>query len=150
MSLKQQILDDTKEAMKAKNADKVNTLRFLQAAVENKEIEVRPNALTDDDVVSVLRKSVKQRQDSIEQYSAAGRADLADKEKMELSTIEGYLPKQMGADQIEAVVKQAIQEVGATSPKEMGAVMKAVQAKTQGTADNKIVSEIVKKLLQPN
>jgi uncharacterized protein len=150
MSLKQQILDDTKEAMKAKNADKVNTLRFLQAAVKNKEIEVRPNALTDDDVVSVLRKSVKQRQDSIEQYSAAGRADLADKEKMELSIIEGYLPKQMGADQIEAVVKQAIQEVGATSPKEMGAVMKAVQAKTQGTADNKIVSEIVKKLLQPN
>ncbi len=149
MSLKQQILDDTKEAMKAKNADKVNTLRFLQAAVKNKEIEVRPNGLTDEDVVSVLRKSVKQRQDSIEQYVSAGRTDLADKEKMELSIIEGYLPKQMSADQIEAVVKQAIQEVGATSPKEMGAVMKAVQAKTQGTADNKIVSEIVKKLLQP-
>ncbi len=149
MSLKQQILDDTKEAMKAKNADKVNTLRFLQAAVKNKEIEVRPNGLTDEDVVAVLRKSVKQRQDSIEQYVSAGRTDLADKEKMELSIIEGYLPKQMSADQIEAVVKQAITEVGATSPKEMGAVMKAVQAKTQGTADNKIVSEIVKKLLQP-
>ena len=149
MSLKQQILDDTKEAMKARNADKVNTLRFLQAAVKNKEIEVRPNALTDEDVVTVLRKSVKQRQDSIEQYVSAGRTDLADKEKMELSIIEGYLPKQMSADQIEAVVKQAITEVGATSPKEMGAVMKAVQAKTQGTADNKIVSEIVKKLLQP-
>jgi uncharacterized protein YqeY len=150
MSLKQQILDDTKEAMKARNADKVNTLRFLQAAVKNKEIEVRPNALTDEDVVTVLRKSVKQRQDSIEQYVSAGRTDLADKEKMELSIIEGYLPKQMSADQIEAVVKQAIKDVGATSPKEMGAVMKAVQAKTQGTADNKIVSEIVKKLLQPN
>lgn len=149
MSLKQQILDDTKEAMKARNADKVNTLRFLQAAVKNKEIEVRPNALTDEDVVTVLRKSVKQRQDSIEQYVSAGRTDLADKEKMELSIIEGYLPKQMSADQVEAVVKQAIKDVGATSPKEMGAVMKAVQAKTQGTADNKIVSEIVKKLLQP-
>jgi uncharacterized protein YqeY len=149
MSLKQQILDDTKEAMKARNADKVNTLRFLQAAVKNKEIEIRPNALTDEDVVTVLRKSVKQRQDSIEQYVSAGRTDLADKEKMELSIIEGYLPKQMSADQIEAVVKQAIKDVGATSPKEMGAVMKAVQAKTQGTADNKIVSEIVKKLLQP-
>jgi uncharacterized protein len=149
MSLKQQILDDTKEAMKARNADKVNTLRFLQAAVKNKEIEVRPNALTDEDVVTVLRKSVKQRQDSIEQYVSAGRTDLADKEKMELSIIEGYLPQQMSADQIEAVVKQAIKDVGATSPKEMGAVMKAVQAKTQGTADNKIVSEVVKKLLQP-
>ena len=99
--------------------------------------------------MTVLRKSVKQRQDSIEQYVSAGRTDLADKEKLELSIIEGYLPKQMSADQIEAVVKQAIKDVGATSPKEMGAVMKAVQAKTNGTADNKIVSEIVKKLLQP-
>ena len=150
MSLKQQILDDTKEAMKAKDMDKVNTLRFLQAAVKNKEIEVRPNSLTDEDVVVVLRKSVKQRQDSIEQYVSAGRNDLADKEKYELSIIEGYLPKQMGADQIEAIVKEAIKEVGATSPKEMGLVMKAVQAKTQGAADNKIVSEIVKKQLQPN
>ncbi len=149
MSLKQQISDDTKDAMKARDADKVSTLRFLQAAVKNKEIELRPNPLTDEDVVIVLRKSVKQRQDSIEQYVSAGRTDLADKEKMELSIIEGYLPKQMSADQIEAVVKQAIQEVGATSPKEMGAVMKAVQTKTQGTADNKIVSEVVKKLLQP-
>lgn len=150
MSLKQRILDDTKEAMKAKNMDKVNALRFLQAAVKNKEIEVRPNALTDDDVISVLRKSVKQRQDSIEQYTTAGRTDLADKEKLELSLIEAYLPQQMGADQIMAIVKQVIQEVGATSPKEMGTVMKAVQVKTQGAADNKLVSEIVKKLLQPN
>ncbi len=150
MSLKQQILDDTIVAMKAKQADKVATLRFLQSAVKNKEIEVRPNALTDEDVVSVLRKSVKQRQDSIEQYVGAGRNDLADKEKFELSIIEGYLPQQMGADQIEAIVKEAIKEVGATSPKEMGVVMKAVQAKTQGTADNKVVSEIVKKLLQPS
>ncbi len=149
MSLKQQISDDTKDAMKARDADKVSTLRFLQAAVKNKEIELRPNVLTDEDVVTVLRKSVKQRQDSIEQYVSAGRTDLADKEKLELSIIEGYLPKQMSADQIEAVVKQAIKDVGATSPKEMGAVMKAVQAKTNGTADNKIVSEIVKKLLQP-
>lgn len=149
MSLKQQISDDTKDAMKARDADKVSTLRFLQAAVKNKEIELRPNALTDEDVVTVLRKSVKQRQDSIEQYVSAGRTDLADKEKLELSIIEEYLPKQMSADQIEAVVKQAIKDVGATSPKEMGAVMKAVQAKTNGTADNKIVSEIVKKLLQP-
>ena len=105
MSLKQQISDDTKDAMKARDADKVSTLRFLQAAVKNKEIELRPNALTDEDVVTVLRKSVKQRQDSIEQYVSAGRTDLADKEKMELSIIEGYLPKQMSADQIEAVAR---------------------------------------------
>lgn len=149
MSLKKKISDDTITAMKAKEADKVSTLRFLQSAVKNKEIEVRPNALTDDDVISVLRKSAKQRQDSIEQFTQAGRQDLADKEILELKIIEGYLPQQMGADKIEAIVKEAIKETGATSPKEMGAVMKAVMAKTQGTADNKIVSEIVKKQLQP-
>jgi len=147
MSLKNQILEDTKTAMKAKDMDKVNTLRFLQSAVKNKEIEVRPNALTEEDIVSVLKKSAKQRQDSIEQFKAAGRQDLVDKETMELKVIEGYLPQQMGADQVEALVKEAIKEVGATSVKEMGAVMKAVMAKTKGTADNKLVSELVKKNL---
>jgi uncharacterized protein len=149
MSLKQKISDDTKTAMKAKEADKVSTLRFLQAAVKNKEIEVRPNDLTDDDVIAVLRKSAKQRQDSIEQFTQAGRQDLADKEIIELKIIEGYLPQQMSADKIEAIVKEAIKEIGANSPQQMGVVMKAVMAKTQGTADNKIVSEIVKKQLQP-
>ncbi len=147
MPLKQQILDDTKTAMKAKDMDKVNTLRFLTSAVKNKEIEVRPNELTDDDVLSVLRKSVKQRQDSIEQYKNANRADLADKEQAELTIIESYLPKQLSADVIEKFVKEAIAESGATSMKDMGGVMKLVTAKTQGAADNKIVSEIVKKSL---
>lgn len=149
MSLKQKILDDTKEAMKAKDMDKVNTLRFLTSAVKNKEIEVRPNSITDEDVVSVLKKSAKQRQDSIEQFQKAGRQDLVDKEQMELTIIETYLPKQMGADQLSAIVTEAIKEVGATSAKEMGAVMKVVIAKTQGAADNKLVSELVRKQLQP-
>lgn len=148
MPLKQQILDDTKTAMKAKDMDKVNTLRFLQAAIKNKEIEVRPNELTDDDVLAVLRKSVKQRQDSIEQYKTAGRADLADKEQAEMAIIESYLPQQLSADVIEKFVKEAIAETGAKTMKEMGAVMKVVMAKTQGAADNKVVSELVKKNLQ--
>lgn len=148
MPLKQQILDDTKTAMKAKDMDKVNTLRFLQAAIKNKEIEVRPNELTDDDVLAVLRKSVKQRQDSIEQYKTASRADLADKEQAELTIIESYLPQQLSADVIEKFVKEAIAETGAKTMKEMGAVMKVVMAKTQGAADNKVVSELVKKNLQ--
>ncbi len=148
MLLKQQILDDTKTAMKAKDLDRVNTLRFLTSAIKNKEIEVRPNELTDEDVLSVLRKSVKQRQDSIEQFKAANRADLADKENAELKIIESYLPQQLSADVIEKFVKEAIAEVGATSMKDMGGVMKVVMVKTQGAADNKIVSEIVKKSLQ--
>jgi len=147
MSLKQQILDDTKTAMKAKDMDRVNTLRFLTSAIKNKEIEVRPNELTDEDVLSVLRKSVKQRQDSIEQYKAAQRADLADKENAELQIIESYLPQQLSTDVIERFVKEAIAEVGASSMKDMGGVMKVVMAKTQGAADNKIVSELVKKSL---
>lgn len=148
MSLKQQILDDTKTAMKAKDMDRVNTLRFLTSAIKNKEIEVRPNELTDEDVFSVLRKSVKQRQDSIEQYKAAQRADLADKEQAELQIIESYLPQQLSTEVIEKFVKEAIAEVGASSMKDMGGVMKVVMAKTQGAADNKIVSELVKKSLQ--
>lgn len=148
MSLKQQILDDTKTAMKAKEMDRVSTLRFLTSAIKNKEIEVRPNELTDEDVLTVLRKSVKQRQDSIEQYKAANRIDLADKEQAELAIIESYLPQQLSADVIEKFVKEAIAEVGASSMKDMGGVMKVVMAKTQGAADNKIVSEIVKKSLQ--
>jgi hypothetical protein len=149
MSLKQKISDDTKEAMKAKDATKVNVLRFLTSAVKNKEIELRPNPLTDDDVIAVIKKSAKQRQDSIEQFSAAGRNDLADAEKLELKIIETYLPQQMSADQVQKIVLEVIKETGATSAKEMGAVMKAVIAKTQGTADNKLVSELVKKQLQP-
>lgn len=148
MPLKQQILDDTKTAMKAKEMDRVTTLRFLQSAIKNKEIEIRPQELTDDDVIAVLRKSVKQRQDSIEQYTNAGRTDLADKEKVELAIIEGYLPKQLSSDVIETFVKEAISESGASSMKDMGNVMKLVMAKTQGAADNKIVSELVKKSLQ--
>lgn len=148
-SLKQKILDDTKEAMKAKDMVKVNILRFLTSAVKNREIEVRPNALTDDDVISVIKKSAKQRQDSIEQFSKAGRNDLADQEKNELSIIETYLPQQMSADQVQKIVVEAIKESGATSAKDMGAVMKLVIAKTQGTADNKLVSELVRKQLQP-
>ena len=148
MSLKQKISDDTKEAMKAKDAAKVNALRFLTSAIKNKEIEVRPNAITEEDILSVLKKSVKQRQDSIEMYLKGGRQDLVDQEKLELSIIESYLPQQMGVDQVNAIVKKVIAEVGATSIKEMGAVMKAVQAQTQGAADNKVVSELVRKALQ--
>lgn len=148
MSLKQKILDDTKEAMKAKDMAKVNTLRFLTAAVKNKEIDVRPNTITDEDVMSVIRKSVKQRQDSIEQYNKGGRPDLVEKEQQELAIIETYLPKAMSADQLTAIVNAVIAETGAKSIKDMGTVMKAVQAKTQGAADNKLVSEVIKKTLQ--
>ena len=147
MSLKDQITNDMKQAMKDKDPDKVSTLRLVNESIKNKEIEARPNALTEQDVLGVLKKLTKQRQDSIEQFQKAGRDDLVQKEQRELEIIETYLPKQMGEDQVKSIVEQVIKETGATSVKDMGKVMQAVIAKTQGTADNKLVSQFVKSML---
>lgn len=148
MTLKEQILEDMKTAMKARDTDVVAALRFVSAAIKNKEIEVRPNTLTDQDAIGVIKKLCKQRQDSIEQFQQAGRDDLVQKEQAELVIIERYLPAQIGEAEIKNLVAQAISELGASSIKDMGKVMQAVTQKTQGNADNKLVSQIVKTLLQ--
>jgi uncharacterized protein YqeY len=144
MGLREQIREDMKEAMKAKEMDKLNAIRMIQAAFKNREIELRPNDISEDELIGVLKKLAKQRKESIDTYTAANRKDLADGEAKELKLIEGYLPAQMDRAQIEKIVTQVIAETGAKSQKEMGAVMKAVIAKTAGQADNKIVSELVK------
>lgn len=148
MSLKDQIMADVKSAMKNREQDRLSALRLLHSAIKNREIELRPNEIDDQEIQGVIKKLAKQRQDSIEQYEGAGRQDLADKEKLELSVLEDYLPEQMGREQVEAVVDEVIAAMNATSMKDMGAVMKEVQAKTAGAADNKMVSEIVKSKLQ--
>ena len=148
MSLKDQIMTDVKTAMKAKEMDKLQTLRGVQAAIKNKEIENRPNELTDSDVLDVLKKLAKQRKDSIEQFEQASRQDLVEKEKEELSIIQTYLPKPLSEEKVRELVVASISEVGATSMKEMGAVMKLVLEKTGGAADNKVVSQLVKESLQ--
>jgi len=147
MSVREVISSDLKTAMKARDSKKVQVLRLVQAALKNKIIEIRPNELTEEDVTGVLKKLVKQRKDSIEQFSKAGRQDLVDIEAGELLVIEGYLPEQMGEDQVKKLVLEAIQETGASSMKDMGAVMKSVLLKTQGNADNKIVSQLVRENL---
>lgn len=149
MSLRQQIVEDMTAAMKAKDADKTGALRMVKAAIMVREKEQEQGAvLSDADTMKVLQTLVKQRRDSIEQYEKASRTDLADKEKVELKVIETYLPQAASREDIEQAVAQAVTETGATSAKEMGAVMKAVQAKLQGrNADNKIVSELVKAAL---
>ena len=147
MSLKEQIIADVKTAMKAGDKDKVSTLRMVHSAIKNKEIEVRPKDLTEQDVLSVLKKLSKQRKDSIEQFQKAGRDDLVQKEQKELQFLEEYLPQQMGEAEVKAAVEEAIKESGATSMKDMGKVMQAVLAKTDGAADNKLVSQLVKSLL---
>ncbi len=144
MEIREKLMADLKVAMVAKDSLKVNTIRFLQAAIKNKEIDSRPNPITPDDVMAVIKKLVKQRKESIEQYQAAARQDLADQEAAELKVLEAYLPAQLSREEIEKVVAEVITAVNATSIKDMGAIMKEVVARTQGTADNKIVSEVIK------
>lgn len=142
--LKAQITEDIKTAMRAKDALRLDTLRFLQSAVKNREIEMRPATITDEEVMGVLKKLIKQRKESIDQFTKAGRTDLADKEQKELTFMEVYLPTQMDKGQIEALVAKVVTDLNASSVKDMGKVMKEVLARSAGAADSKLVSEAVK------
>ena len=142
--LQDQITKDYIAAMKARDTQKSAAINFLRAKIKDVQIEKRPDQLEEADVIAVIKKQVKQRQDSIEQYQQGGREDLATKEQAELAILKAYLPEEMSEEAVAEVVAQAISEVGATSMKEMGQVMKVVQTKTQGQADNKLVSQIVK------
>ena len=144
MSLKQQIISDMTAAMKAQDAARTSTLRMLKAAITNREKE-GGGELTDEDVQQLLRSQVKQRRDSVEQFEKAGRQELADKEQAEIAIIATYLPQAASQDEIDQAVDAAMTETGATSMKDMGAVMKSAMAKLAGkNADGKQVSEAVK------
>lgn len=149
MTLTSRIDAELKQAMIAKEVDKLSVLRMLKSAVKYAAVEKlgADGVLSDPDVVTVVRKEVKKRMDSIESFTSANRADLADKEKKELQYLEAYLPAQLSAAQVEEIVKAAIQEVGATSKAQMGAVMKAAQAKAAGQVDGKTLNQLVQKLL---
>jgi uncharacterized protein len=144
MSLKDTIISDLTAAMKAKEADKVSTLRMVKANLMNRQIE-KGDELRDDEVQKALQSLVKQRRDSIEQYSKAGRNELAAKEAAEITVIEAYLPQAASPAEIEQAVSESVAETGATSMKDIGAVMKVAMAKLQGkSADGKLVSDAVK------
>jgi uncharacterized protein len=147
MSLNEKIISDLTDAMRAKDADKLSVLRMVKSTLMNKKID-KGGELTDDEVLKTLQSLVKQRRDSIEQFTNAGRDDLAAKEQSEIQYIDIYLPQSATTEEIETAVKEAIAEVGATSMKEMGLVMKATTAKLAGkTVDGKLVSEMVKTAL---
>ena len=148
MSLREQISNDIKTTMKEKNMAKLNALRMVQSAFKNREIELRPAAMPEEECVTVIKKLVKQRQESIEQFALAKRQDLVDAETKELALLQTYLPAQLSKEQIEAIVADVIKEIGATSVKQMGQVMKAAQAKVGQSADNRLMSEIIKSKLQ--
>ncbi|HSK73234.1 MAG TPA: GatB/YqeY domain-containing protein [Pyrinomonadaceae bacterium] len=148
MSLKDKIVSDLTAAMKAKDANRTSTLRMVKSNLMNRQIE-KGGELTEEEITKALQTLVKQRRDSVEQYEKAGRSELAEKEQAEIAVIEDYLPQAASQEEIEQAVSEAINETGASSMKEMGAVMKAAMAKLQGkTADGKLVSDTVKRKLQ--
>jgi uncharacterized protein len=151
MTLQERVDSDLKEAMRAKDATKLGVLRMLKSALKYAAI-AKSDAeaeLSDAEAVQVIRKQAKQRQDSIESFEKGGRAELADKEKEELAILNTYLPQGMSPDEVAKVVRETIAEIGATSKAQMGAVMKALQAKVGGRADGKTLSsEVARQLNQ--
>jgi uncharacterized protein YqeY len=145
--IEEKVADNMKQAMKDRDALKVSTLRFLMAALKNARIDKMVPKIEDADVIQVIKKQIKQRQESIEQFTQANRKDLADKEAAELAILKEYLPKEMSEDALKKIIADVLKDTGAATMKDMGTVMKAVAEKTQGAADNKVVSQLVRSAL---
>lgn len=145
--LEEKILNDYKEAMKAKDQLKSTTLSCLRAAFMNAALEKKKNALDDNEAIAVIRKQIKQRQDSIEQFTKGNRPELAEKEVKELTMLKEYLPAELSADEIKKIIEEAVSATAAAGMKDMGKVMKEVNAKLAGKADSKTVSDLVKERL---
>lgn len=143
MSLKQQITDDMKTAMRARDTARLGAIRLLLAAMKQREVDERIE-LSDADVVAIIEKMNKQRRDSISQYEAAGRQDLADVEKFEMSVLAAYMPQQLGEGEIASAVAEAIAATGAAGPQDMGKVMGLLKPKLAGRADMGKVSALIK------
>lgn len=147
MSLEKQIDKDYIQAMKDRDQQKSSALSYLRAMIKQVKVDQRLEALDDAGVTAVLKKQIKQRQDSIEQFEKGGRMDLAAKEKAEVELMKGYLPAEMSTDEVKRFIDEAIKTTGAVSMKDMGNVMKVVRDKVAGRADGKLVSELVKEEL---
>ncbi len=146
-TLTERIDADLKDAMRSKNELTLSVLRMLKSAVKYKEVEPGATALDDAGIQKVIATLIKQRRDSIQQFNDAGRPELAQKEEQEIGILQGYLPQQLSAQELEQLVQAAVSESGAQGPKDMGLVMKAVGPKVAGRAEGKAVSEAVKAAL---
>lgn len=147
MRLLDRLTQEIKSAMLARDADRLSTLRLLKSAIGYVQIERKTDELSDSDVIAVIQKEIKKRRDSVEQYDKGGRPELAAREKQEITVLESFLPQPLSPDELEQLIRAVIQETGATSRKEMGAVIKTVQTKAAGRADGKSISAIVSRLL---
>lgn len=143
MSLKNQIQADLSEAMKAKDETKVSALRMLKSAITNWEVKGERKEAKDEDIMPLVKKEIKQRRDSAQQYREGNRPELAEKEEKEIEVLEKYLPQQMSEEEIKKVVQEVIAELGASSKQDFGKVMGAVMGKLKGQADGGIVNKIV-------
>lgn len=146
MKLTEKIRADLTESMKARDAARLSTLRMLQAALKNEQID-KGHELSDDEAMAVIQRGVKQRQDSIEQYTKGNRPELAEKERAELVMLQGYLPAQMSDEEAQSAVQAVIAELGVASKKDAGRVMKEMMARYRGRVDGKKVQEIVGRIL---
>jgi uncharacterized protein YqeY len=146
MGLREKIDADTKDALKSGAKDRLSTLRMLNAALKNKQIDKR-RPLTEEEIMETVRSLIKQRRDSIEQFAKGGRQDLVDKETAEIPVLEVYLPQQLSREELSAMVRDAVAQTGASGAKDMGKVMKALIPVLGGRADGKLVSELVKNAL---
>ena len=147
MPLAEQLQQEIKKAMLARDAARLNALRMLKSTVGYVQIEKKTDTLSDADFITVVQREVKKRRDSVEQFTNGGRAELAAVETAEISVLETFLPQALSAGELEALVRATIQELGATDKKQMGQVMKAVQAKVAGRADGRTISSLVGTLL---
>jgi len=143
MSIAQRLTDAMKEAMKAKQSERLGVIRLIRNAIKNAEID-KKITLTDADIISVMSTLLKQRRESAKIYRDNDRIDLAEKEELEIEVLQEFLPQQLSSEELQQLIEATIAEVGATSMKEMGAVMKIVSAQTVGRADGRVVSEMVK------
>ena len=147
MSLEEKINQDYVQAMKARDTFTSSVVSFLRAQIKQVKVDKRLEIVPDQEILAVIKKQVKQRIDSITQFKAGGRADLAEKEEKELVVLKNYLPAEMSIDQLKIIVEEVISAAGATSIKDMGRVMKDVLAKTAGQADNQTIGALVKERL---
>jgi len=145
-TLSEKIRADLTESMKARDAERTSTLRMLQSALKNEQINVK-RELTDEETLAVIRKSVKQRQDSIEQYTKGNRPELADKERAEMDLLKTYLPPELTDEELESGLREIVASTGAQSKKDMGKVMKEATARYKGKVDGKKIQEVVSRLL---
>jgi uncharacterized protein YqeY len=146
MSLKDKLMEDLKQAIRQRDERRRSTLRLVIAAIKNAEIEKR-HELDEGELLAIIAKEAKQRRESIAEFERGGRQDLVDQEKAELQVLLAYLPEQLSREEIEAKARQTIEEVGATSPTQMGEVMRRLMPLVKGKADGKLVSQVVKDLL---